>query len=86
MWSVVSFDDENTVECVPNFWFKNNSCAWPNKNLKNYKKAVEHRYNPNNFEYDYFKARLLSTDIGTYIIYKIIVKLNIINAIKNTNL
>jgi len=68
MWSVVSFDDENTVECVPSFWFKNNACAWPNKNLKNYKKAVEHRYNPNNFEYDYFKARLLSTDISTYII------------------
>ncbi|KAF0710392.1 DUF4806 domain-containing protein, partial [Aphis craccivora] len=65
MWSVVSFDDENTVECVPNFWFKNNACAWPNKNLKNYKKAVEHCYNPNNFEYDYFNARLLSTYIGT---------------------
>lgn len=74
MWSVVSFDDENTVECVPNSWFRNNVCAWPNKNLKNYKKAIEYRYNPNNLDYDYFKARLLSTDIGTYTIYKIILK------------
>lgn len=58
MWSVVSFDDENTVECVPSSWFRNNACAWPYKNLRNYKKAIEYRYNPyylqNNLKIKYY--------------------------------
>jgi hypothetical protein len=64
MWAVVNFVEENTVECVPHFWYKNNLCAWPNKNLKNSKKAVEHRYKPNSVEFDFFKARLISNNIA----------------------
>ncbi|CAI6374539.1 unnamed protein product [Macrosiphum euphorbiae] len=63
MWIVVSFDDDNTVECVPNFWYKNNLCAWPNKTVKNHTKMIERRYNPNNLEFDFFKARILTKNI-----------------------
>lgn len=66
MWIVVSFDDDNTVECVPNFWYKNNLCAWPNKTVKNHTKMIERRYNPNNLEFDFFKARILTKNIGSY--------------------
>ncbi|KAG5861271.1 hypothetical protein JTB14_003559 [Gonioctena quinquepunctata] len=28
-WTVVKFDDENTVEAVPSSWILGNSCYWP---------------------------------------------------------
>ncbi|XP_029170306.1 uncharacterized protein LOC114939994 isoform X1 [Nylanderia fulva] len=28
-WLVVKFDDEETVEAVPNTWYKNSQCYWP---------------------------------------------------------
>lgn len=46
------------------FWFDNNKCAWPNKNLSNHKKAIENRIRPNSMEFDYYEARILSTDIS----------------------
>jgi len=54
------------VECVPNFWYKNNVCAWPNKTVINHTKMIERRFNPNNLEFDFIKARKLSKNIGTY--------------------
>lgn len=72
MWIVVSFDDDNTVECVPNFWYKNNACAWSNKTVENHTKMIELCYNPNNLKFDFFIARILSKNIGTY--YKLLFK------------
>lgn len=31
MWSIVVFENENTIEVVPAHWVKNNVCAWPKK-------------------------------------------------------
>lgn len=46
MWIVVSFDDDNTVECVPNSWYKSNICSWPKRTVKNSTKMIECCYNP----------------------------------------
>lgn len=65
MWSIVCFIEENTVECIPNFWFKNNKCAWPSsKNKINSRLLVERRNSPNQMDFNFFKARLLATDIS----------------------
>jgi len=34
MWSIVLFENENTVKVVPAHWIKNNVCAWPKKDVK----------------------------------------------------
>ncbi|CAH1707942.1 unnamed protein product [Aphis gossypii] len=56
MWTIVCFIEEDCVEIVPAFWFKNGLCAWPKKN-------VNQRTNPNDIEFNYYKARALSKDI-----------------------
>ncbi|CAH1715849.1 unnamed protein product [Aphis gossypii] len=60
MWTIVCFIEEDCVEIVPAFWFKNGLCAWPKKNVK---KNVNQRTNPNDIEFNYYKARALSKDI-----------------------
>lgn len=67
MWTVVSFDDENSVEAVPAHWVKNNLCAWPKKESK---KHILHRTIPNKFDFNYFKSRVLKKGIGKYFIKK----------------
>lgn len=68
MWSIVCFTNENTIECIPNFWFKNSLCAWPNKHCKiKSRLAVERRLAPNSIEFDYYEARLLARDISEYL-------------------
>lgn len=64
MWTIVCFEEENCVEVVPDYWFKNGYCAWPKKNIKNSKKYVVRRIEPNELEFDYFKGRCISQNIG----------------------
>jgi len=63
-WTIVCFEEENCVEIVPDYWFKNGCCAWPKKSIKNYKKFVDRRIEPNEIDFDYFKARSMSHNIG----------------------
>lgn len=62
MWTIVSFDDENTVEAVPAHRIKNNMCAWPKKETK---KHLERRTIPNKFDFNYYKSRVLNKGIGS---------------------
>ncbi|CAI6373388.1 unnamed protein product [Macrosiphum euphorbiae] len=62
-WTIVCFEEENCVEIVPDYWFKNGCCAWPKKSIKNYKKFVDRRIEPNEIDFDYFKARSMSHNI-----------------------
>jgi len=34
MWSVVAFDDDETVEAVPAYWFQKDKCVWPKRIYK----------------------------------------------------
>ncbi|CAI6376583.1 unnamed protein product [Macrosiphum euphorbiae] len=62
MWSVVCFATDNTVAAVPKFWVRSAVCAWPKKYAQ---KLIEHRANPNQLEYDYFKCKILHSNIGS---------------------
>jgi hypothetical protein len=61
---IVYFEEENCVEVVPDFWYKNGCCAWPKKSIKNYKKYINRRIKPNEIDFDYFKTRAMSNNIG----------------------
>lgn len=61
MWSIVVFNKENTVEVVPTNWFKNGLCAWPKKDEK---LKITRRIQPNDFDFEYYSARILKKDIG----------------------
>lgn len=75
MWTIVEFTEENCVEVVPAFWFKNNGlCAWPKKDIK---KNIKQRTNPNDIEFNYHKARALSKDIGKCVYILCIILYNI---------
>uniref|UniRef100_A0A2S2NZ02 DUF4806 domain-containing protein n=1 Tax=Schizaphis graminum TaxID=13262 RepID=A0A2S2NZ02_SCHGA len=63
MWIIVCFEEENCVEVVPDYWYKNGHCAWPKKSIKNYKKYIDRRIKPNEIDFDYFKARAMSRNI-----------------------
>lgn len=63
LYSVVHFINENTVECVPSNWIKNNTCAWP-FNRRNASKMIEQKYQPNNKEFTFFKIRMLCSGIS----------------------
>ncbi|CAI6363170.1 unnamed protein product [Macrosiphum euphorbiae] len=60
MLTVICFDEENCVEVVPSYWYKNGYCAWPKRSIRNPKKYVVHRSEPNELEFYYFKARPIS--------------------------
>jgi hypothetical protein len=70
MWRIISFDYENSVEAVPSHLMKNNMCAWPKKDVK---KHIQRRTNPNKFDFNYFKSRILKKGIGKYFINRKIV-------------
>jgi len=55
-WIVVEFSDDTSIEVVPDFWLKNNSCAWP-KASKQAKKYIQNRINPNTNDFIFFKSR-----------------------------
>lgn len=61
MWSIIIFDDDNSVTAVPSHWFKNGYCAWPKSETKNPSLLLQRRSIPNKLEYDFFKARKIHT-------------------------
>jgi len=56
MWSVVVFTKDNTLAVVPEFWFRNGLCSWPNKNST---KWIERRKQPNELEFKQYRAKVL---------------------------
>jgi len=65
MWTIVCFETDNTVDVVPNFWYKNGFCEWPNKtNRIDSKTSVKRRVNPDEIHFKKYKARALLTNIG----------------------
>jgi len=65
MWTIVCFDTDNTVDVVPDFWYKNGLCEWPNKtNRIDSKTSVKRRINPDVIHFTKYKARALLTNIG----------------------
>jgi len=64
-YSVVHFYDDNSVEAVPSFWINKDGtyCAWP-KNINQASKLIERKSIPNECEFDYFKSRILKSNIG----------------------
>lgn len=65
MWSVILFEKDNTVKAVPTNWYKNGLCAWPKKEERT---KINHRIQPNKFDFDFYSARLLKKDIGKELI------------------
>ncbi|XP_027840246.2 uncharacterized protein LOC114121933 [Aphis gossypii] len=67
MWRVVNFEEDNTVDVVPDFWFKNGYCEWPNKtNRMDAKTSIKRRMKPDEIHFTRFKARSLLTNIATF--------------------
>lgn len=62
MWTVVLFNDDNTVAAVPSFWYKHGFCAWPHKFSARY---IERRKQPNELEFKNFSSKILFKNIGT---------------------
>jgi len=54
-WIIVIFNNDNSVEAVPDIWLKNNNCAWPKS--KKIKKYIGRRIKPNNKDFTFFIAR-----------------------------
>lgn len=61
MWSIVHFINENSVYAVPTSWFKNNTCAWPKRDVTRF---LQRRVIPNKFDFNFLPARLLKKGIG----------------------
>uniref|UniRef100_A0A2S2QXX8 DUF4806 domain-containing protein n=1 Tax=Sipha flava TaxID=143950 RepID=A0A2S2QXX8_9HEMI len=59
-WEVVLFYKDNSIEAVPDIWFKKGFCAWP-KSSKNVKQLIKNRYKPNKSDFIYYPARTLGT-------------------------
>lgn len=54
-WIIVVFNEDNSVDAVPNIWLKKNSCAWPKS--KNVKKYIENHIKPNNIDLTFTMLR-----------------------------
>lgn len=63
MWTVVCYENDNSVEAVPYHWVKHKLCAWPNKDAK---KKIEYRTIYNKFDFSYFPSRVLKKGIGKF--------------------
>lgn len=61
MWSVVEFSDDAAVEAVPCYWVKNNKCAWPKKNSKQF---INRRTKPDEIDFYFYTAHKLGKDVG----------------------
>lgn len=69
MWSVVHFYAGNSVEVVPTFWIEDGElCAWP-KNNYHAAKLRDGKVKPNKCDFDYYRARVLSSNISKFIIF-----------------
>lgn len=69
MWSVVHFYDDNSVEVVPTYWIEDDEmCAWP-KNNYHAAKLRDGKVKPNKFEFNYYRARVLSSNISKLTIF-----------------
>jgi len=64
-FSVVVFKNENVVEAVPSNWLSKDGikCAWPKSNF-NPQKRIEKMMHPNTYEYNWYRVRVLATDIS----------------------
>jgi len=72
MWTVVNFEADNTVDVVPDFWFKNGLCEWPNKtNRMDTKTTIKRRIKPDEIHFKKYKARVILTNIGKYYLVKL---------------
>ncbi|CAI6363437.1 unnamed protein product [Macrosiphum euphorbiae] len=69
MWSVVHFLDDSSVEAVPSYWVDNDKCAWPKNNYRA-AKLRDNRAKPNKFEFDFYRAKVLSKNIPSLIVAK----------------
>lgn len=69
MWIVIHFLNEDTVEAVPETWFrrKEKMCAWPRISKKS-KVYIEKKYYPDEINYEWFPARILGRKYGSYYI------------------
>lgn len=56
-WMIVIFNEDHSVEVVPDSWLNNSLCAWPKSKVT--KKIIEKRLKPNNIDFNFFKARQL---------------------------
>lgn len=67
MWTVVVFETDNTVSVVPNFWYSNDICQWPKKNLRtDTKNMIKRRSKPDEVTFSSYEARTLLENIGKY--------------------
>lgn len=64
-FSIVHFTVENSVEAVPKSWYnrKKGMCAWPKLN-SNPTRLIEKQVVPNEKEFSFYKARVLSEGLG----------------------
>ncbi|XP_029348030.1 uncharacterized protein LOC100575035 isoform X2 [Acyrthosiphon pisum] len=61
MWTVVVFQNDNTVAAVPTNWYKDGLCAWPKKAVKHKSDLIKNQTEPTRSEFDRFPARQLSS-------------------------
>ncbi|KAL5239104.1 hypothetical protein ACI65C_006514 [Semiaphis heraclei] len=66
MWAIVHFLDDNSVESVPVHWIVNDQCAWP-KNSHNIHKLRTSCVKTNEFEFNFYRIRVLSNNIKSLI-------------------
>jgi len=64
-YSIVDFFEDNSVEAVPTIWINKDegTCAW-SKQKSPISKLKGKKSTPNDIEYDYFKLRVVITNIG----------------------
>lgn len=53
-WIIVHFFGDKSVEAVPNFWYKDKLCVWPNKKSI-VKQCIIKRYPITEFEHKWLK-------------------------------
>lgn len=63
MYTVVHFEEDDTVEAVPSYWFSGNQCAWPIQK-SNIKRFIEKNIKPNDMDFIKLKARTLCGQIS----------------------
>lgn len=65
MWIVVHYLNEDSVEAVPETWYKRKEhlCAWP-ISKKSVKRLIEKRGYPNKLDFKWLPARTLGKKYG----------------------
>lgn len=78
MWIVVHFLNEDTVEAVPDTWYRKRDklCAWPLIS-KNSKKCIENKDYPNEENYRWLPAKILGRQYGNYKYYFVRIPTNL---------